>query len=124
MTYEKKKGYDALRKKEKGVGRVRNGGGYARPQFPGLFGEGEGVPVAFQNGATHEHVHNLGAHVRSKSPKTLCLPDGQTEARHFLKLGADTDSKMLNIHLSDAFLQLIDGLLTRSWQTNTWWIEQ
>jgi hypothetical protein len=88
------------------IGRKTNGSG---PAEGGLFGEGEGVPVAFQNGATHEHVHNLCAHVRSESPKTLCLPDGQTEARHFLKLGADTDSKMLNIHLCDAFLQLIDG---------------
>lgn len=64
--------------------------------------------MALQNGATYEHVHDLCAHVRSKSPKTLCLPDGQTKARHFLKLGADTDSKMLNIHLSDEFLQ-VDG---------------
>jgi hypothetical protein len=32
------------------------------------------------------------------------LPDGQTEAGHFLKLGADADSKMLNIHLRDAVL--------------------
>jgi len=81
-------------------------------EFLGLFGEGEGVAVAFQNLATHEHVHNLCAHVRSESPKTLCLADGQTEAGHFLKLGADTDSKMLNIHLCDVFLQLIDGSLT------------
>jgi hypothetical protein len=80
-----------------------------RPRFLGLVGEGESVAVAFQNGATHEHVHNLCAHVRSESPKTLCLPDGQTEARHFLKLGADTDSEMLNIHLRDGFLQWIDG---------------
>ena len=66
-----------------------------------LFGEGERIPVAFQNGATHEHVDNLCAHVRSEPPKTLGLPHGQTETRHFLKLGADTDGKMLNIHLRD-----------------------
>ena len=70
-----------------------------------LLGEGEGVAVALQNGATHEHVHNLCAHVRSKSPKTLRLPDGQAKARHFLKLAADTNSKMLNIHLCDEFLR-------------------
>jgi hypothetical protein len=85
----------------------------------GLLGEGEGVAVALQNGATHEHVHNLCAHVRSKSPKTLRLPDGQAKARHFLKLGADTNSKMLNIHLCDEFLQLMDGLMMESRQTNT-----
>ena len=74
-----------------------------------LFDEGERVPVAFQNGATHEHVDHLRADVRSESPKALGLSHGQTETRHFLKLGADTDGKMLNIHLRDAFLQLIDG---------------
>ena len=89
------------------------------PRSLGLLGEGEGVAVALQNGATHEHVHNLCAHVRSKSPKTLRLPDGQAKARHFLKLGADTNSKMLNIHLCDEFLQLMDGLMMESRQTNT-----
>jgi hypothetical protein len=96
-------GYRLMGRVSGGV--AENGGRH----FLGLVGEGEGVPLAFQNGATHEHVHNLCAHIRSESPKTLCLPDGQTEARHFLKLGADTDSKMLNIHLRDGFLQLIDG---------------
>ena len=80
--------------------------------------------MALQNGAAHEHVHNLCAHVRSKSPKTLCLPVGQTKARHFLKLGADTDSKMLDIHRYDECLQVMDGLLTGLPQTNTPGTEQ
>ena len=80
-----------------------------RRSVPGLSGEGEGVPVAFQNGAAYEHVHDLCAHVRSESPKTLCLTDGQAETRHFLKLGADTDDKVLDIHLGDVFPSVDSG---------------
>ena len=47
--------------------------------------------MTFQDVAAHEHVHDLCAHVRSESPKTLGLTNGQAETRHFLKLGADTD---------------------------------
>lgn len=69
-----------------------------RAEGMNLIGEGERVPVALQDGATHKHVDNLCADIRSESPKALGLAHGQTETRHFLKFGADTDGKMLNIH--------------------------
>jgi hypothetical protein len=89
-----------------------------------LIGEGEGVPLTFQNGATDEHVDDLCADVGSETPEALGLSDGQTETRHLLKLGADTDGKMLNIHQRYGFLQFDRPLLTRSGQTDTRVLEQ
>jgi hypothetical protein len=37
------------------------------------------------------------------------LTDGQAETRHFLKLGADTDDKVLDIHLGDVFPSVDSG---------------
>ena len=80
-----------------------------RKRGTALFGEGEGVAATFQDVAAHEHVHDLCAHVRSESPKTLGLTNGQAETRHFLKLGADTDDKVLDIHLGDVFPSVDSG---------------
>jgi hypothetical protein len=74
-----------------------------------LVGQGECVPMTFQDGATHEHVDNLCADVRRESPETFGLSPGQTKPGHFLKLGADTYGKLLNVHLCDAFLWLMHG---------------